>query len=144
MCQLHISLWNVSWVSPETASGVNHTSSPPCLGRGGATLTAGGPGRGQEGWEAWRNYKEPEADFLTLEPGPATLGFSTTSVSSAVKAMVFSPQCLARVWYLVHIQRRWQRLLIAYQRFILSSFPVNRTLLLFGAATYSSSQFPCE
>lgn len=96
MCQLHISLWNVSWVSPETASGVNHTSSPPCLGRGGATLTAGGLGRGQEGWEAWRNYKEPEADFLTLEPGPATLGFSTTSVSFSCKSCGFQSPVLSQ------------------------------------------------
>lgn len=68
MRQLHISLWNVSWVPPETATGVNHTFFPPCLGPGRATPTAGGPRRGQEGWEAWRSYEEPEADFHTLEP----------------------------------------------------------------------------
>lgn len=38
MCQLHISLWNISWVPPETAAGVNHTFFPPCLGSGGAKL----------------------------------------------------------------------------------------------------------
>ena len=36
-------------VPHETATGVNHTFFPPCLGHGGAKMIAGGKRRGQEG-----------------------------------------------------------------------------------------------
>lgn len=76
---------------PETATGVNHTFFPPCLGCARATLTEGGPGRGQEGWEASSSYREREADFLALEPGPAALGFETISVSFGYEGCGFQP-----------------------------------------------------
>lgn len=78
MCQLHISFWNISWVPPETAIGVNHTFFLSCVGHG---IKKDGMPKGA---------REPEADIFTLDPGPAALGFTTTSVSSAGQTVAFS------------------------------------------------------
>lgn len=47
-------------------------------------------------------------------------------------------QCSAEVWSIAPVLRRWQRLMIAYWRSIFSLFPMNRTLILFGAAMYQA------
>lgn len=79
--------------------------------------------------------------FLSLDPGPAALGFTTISVTFCCAGCGFQPvvsSAQPRSGYIVPIRRRWQRLLIAYLRSIFSLFPMNRTLILFGAATYQA------
>ena len=110
-------------------------------------LALAGPHRQQEGQGGVRKDGRPRGAMrnqrliFILWNQPSCAGFHNHFCSFLPCRLWQSACCVqrsAKVWSIVPILRRWQRLLIVYPRSIFSLFPMNRTLILFGAAMLSS------